>query len=48
MEARQTKVVNKCKLMLGSKNWDISTERISEDKKVIFNKNQKKRLFIYI
>ena len=48
MEARQTKVVNKCKLMLGSKNWDISTERISEDKKVIFNKNQKKDyLFIY-
>ena len=48
MEARQTKVVNKCKLMLGSKNWDISSERITEDKKVKFRENEKKDyLFIY-
>ena len=48
MIARQTIVVDASKSMLGSKNWDISSERLSEDKKVKLEKNEKKdALFIY-
>ena len=48
MIARQIIVLNKSKSMKGSKNWDISSERITEDKKVKFRENEKKDyLFIY-